>query len=231
MKGLKYILMLNKMQHDELADRVGAAKYSVDRWVSVPNKLIPLEYNNAFIGLFNVPIIYLEQELTSKSLAYIIENLNDFGAITGLEYLLRMNDIQSQELSNKLGLNSANINNWIKSKQPIPTKYTIALTELFNVPKKYLQKTLTKEDIEFLFLNDNTNVDINKMREEPIVKVKKVNKKDVVINLLSEDVINKLKEVAQEADLRVEYQAAKIIMDYFRNRDEDKEEKIRTDKI
>lgn len=70
--------------------------------------------------------------------------------MVGLEYILKLYDIQHQELSEKLGIRRQNINLWIKSKQNISKKYLPTLAEMFGVDEEYFQKEL--DDIDKLII-------------------------------------------------------------------------------
>lgn len=51
----------------------------------------------------------------------------------GLEYLLKIYDIQHMELAEKLGIKKQNITMWIKGKQKIPEKHMPIMQEIFGV--------------------------------------------------------------------------------------------------
>lgn len=66
----------------------------------------------------------------------------------GLDYILKLWDIQQDELAKRLGIKKQNINYWVTGKRNIPKKYLPKLVEMFNIPVEYFQKELT--DIEEL---------------------------------------------------------------------------------
>ncbi|MDQ2088270.1 hypothetical protein RBH29_17745 [Herbivorax sp. ANBcel31] len=62
----------------------------------------------------------------------------------GLEYILRLYDMQHIELAESLGIKKQNINLWIKGKQNIPKKYIPTLKKLFNIESNYFSKELNE---------------------------------------------------------------------------------------
>lgn len=82
----------------------------------------------------------------------------------GLEYVLKLWDMQQDELAERLGIKKQNINYWVTGKRNIPKKYLPKLAEIFNIPEKYFQKELKyyhKERIQLMKLygiNDETQL-------------------------------------------------------------------------
>ena len=75
--------------------------------------------------------------------------------MVGLEYVLKLWNMQQDELAERLGIKKQNINYWVTGKRNIPKKYLPKLVEMFNIPEKYFQKELTyveKEKIQFMKL-------------------------------------------------------------------------------
>lgn len=66
--------------------------------------------------------------------------------LTGLEYVLRLYNMQQLELAEKLGIKKQNINMWLKGKQNIPKKYLPALENLFHIDRDVLSKELSEID-------------------------------------------------------------------------------------
>jgi plasmid maintenance system antidote protein VapI len=66
--------------------------------------------------------------------------------LIGLEYILRLYNIQHVELAEKLGIKKQNINMWVKQKQNIPKKYLPVLEELFGVESNYFSREITEID-------------------------------------------------------------------------------------
>lgn len=66
----------------------------------------------------------------------------------GLEYVLKLWDMQQDELAERLGIKKQNINYWVTGKRNIPKKHLPKLVEIFNIPQVFFQKELT--DIEEL---------------------------------------------------------------------------------
>ena len=60
----------------------------------------------------------------------------------GLEYILKVYDIQQKDLAEELGIKKQNINLWIKGKQNIPKKYLPVLSKKFDISEEYFQKEL-----------------------------------------------------------------------------------------
>jgi plasmid maintenance system antidote protein VapI len=68
----------------------------------------------------------------------------------GLEDILRIWEMQHQELATKLGIKKQNINLWISGKQAISKKYLPILSEMFGVSEEMFQRELT--DLEKLYI-------------------------------------------------------------------------------
>lgn len=204
MNGLGYILMLNNMQHYELANKLGIKKQRIDRWTIGDN--IPLNYNESFLKLFNVPITYLTGELTKKNLTYILSHIKNYGEMIGFAYILKVYNIQSQELAEKLGINSTNINMWRKEIQSIPQKYLPILSEIFNVPIKYFKKVLVKEDMEYL-----NRININMKLDNIIVDPER----NITVSLPM-SIFNKLGDLSEYELITSQQLARKIIIDYLK---------------
>ena len=68
----------------------------------------------------------------------------------GLEYILKLYDVQQKELADELGINKQNITLWIKEKQKISRKYLPVLAQRFDIPEKYFQKELTELDKNYI---------------------------------------------------------------------------------
>ena len=64
----------------------------------------------------------------------------------GLEYLLDINNMQSKQLAEMLGVGKATVSSWINQKRLISTKHYEKLKEIFKVPEEYFQKELTELD-------------------------------------------------------------------------------------
>lgn len=64
----------------------------------------------------------------------------------GLEYLLDINNMQSKQLAEMLGVGKATVSSWINKKRLISTKHYEKLKEIFKVPEEYFQKELTELD-------------------------------------------------------------------------------------
>ncbi|MDZ5038213.1 helix-turn-helix domain-containing protein [Clostridium perfringens] len=64
----------------------------------------------------------------------------------GLEYLLDINNMQSKQLAEMLGIGKAAVSSWINKKRLISTKHYEKLKEIFKVPEEYFQKELTEID-------------------------------------------------------------------------------------
>lgn len=64
----------------------------------------------------------------------------------GLDYILKLWDMQQDELAKRLGIKKQNINYWVTGKRNIPKKYLPKLVEMFKLKEDYFQKELT--DIE-----------------------------------------------------------------------------------
>nr|WP_321026986.1 helix-turn-helix domain-containing protein [Clostridium neonatale]DAW05997.1 MAG TPA: helix-turn-helix domain protein [Caudoviricetes sp.] len=78
----------------------------------------------------------------------------------GLEYVLKLWDMQQDELAERLGIKKQNINYWVTSKRNIPKKYLPNLTDIFNIPSEYFQKELEdldKEKIQMMKLYSTNN--------------------------------------------------------------------------
>lgn len=65
----------------------------------------------------------------------------------GLEYILKLWDMQQDELAKKLEIKKQNINYWVSGKRNIPKKYLPVLSEIFGgLNEEYFQKELTELD-------------------------------------------------------------------------------------
>ncbi|EOU1879655.1 helix-turn-helix transcriptional regulator [Clostridium perfringens] len=64
----------------------------------------------------------------------------------GLEYLLDINNMQSKQLAEMLGVGKATVSSWINKKRLISTKHYEKLKEIFKFPEEYFQKELTELD-------------------------------------------------------------------------------------
>lgn len=67
----------------------------------------------------------------------------------GLEFLMKLHNINSSDIAKELGLTRKSINNWFKCRSKIPKKHLGKLSSLFDVKEHCLQKELNvKEKIE-----------------------------------------------------------------------------------
>ena len=62
----------------------------------------------------------------------------------GLEYVLKVFEIQQKDLAEELGIRKQNITLWLKGKQNISKKYLPILSEKFDLPEEYFQKEITE---------------------------------------------------------------------------------------
>lgn len=62
----------------------------------------------------------------------------------GLEYIRKLYDDTTITLAEKLGVTNAVISQWENGKKPIPDKRLDELSALYNVPKDYFSRELTK---------------------------------------------------------------------------------------
>lgn len=62
----------------------------------------------------------------------------------GLEYIRKLHNDTTITLAEKLGVTKGLISQWENGKKPIPDKRLDELSALYNVPKDYLSKELTK---------------------------------------------------------------------------------------
>lgn len=62
----------------------------------------------------------------------------------GLEYIRKLYDDTTITLSEKLGVTKGLISQWENGKKPIPDKRLDELSALYNVPKDYFSRELTK---------------------------------------------------------------------------------------
>lgn len=109
----------------------------------------------------------------------------------GLEYILKLSNIQHSDLAKELGIKKQNINMWIKCKQNIPIKHIPKLVLIFSIEGKYYQKELTdtdKIDIQIQKLSNDLEV---KEREKEIQF--SIRNQDLIqIPVYDNDEINKL---------------------------------------
>jgi len=68
MIGLEYILNLNKLAQQELADELGIRKQNISRWVS-NERSIPKKYLSGLSVRFDMPVEYFNKELEQTDMA------------------------------------------------------------------------------------------------------------------------------------------------------------------
>lgn len=104
----------------------------------------------------------------------------------GLEYLLDINNMQSKQLAEMLGVGKATVSSWINKKRLISTKHYEKLKEIFKVPCDYFQKELTKFDqIELQKIKiDNDKLRLLKERKMCMLnnKIKNIDKTTIILD-------------------------------------------------
>lgn len=84
--------------------------------------------------------------------------------IIGLEYILKINNIQYQDIANELGIDKQNITFWITEKRQITKKYIPILSKRFKISEIYFQKTVNDFDkliIQQAMLKNKLSKNIN----------------------------------------------------------------------
>lgn len=98
----------------------------------------------------------------------------------GLEYMMKLNDISQQEISNKLMIKRQNIDSWIRTQRNIPNKYISKLAEmLVDAPEIFngeLERLIQKE------LNDLDKIQLQKIKLFNDCRKLNLIPKDVKIN-------------------------------------------------
>lgn len=126
----------------------------------------------------------------------------------GLEYILRLYNLQHIELAEKLGIKKQNINLWVKQKQNIPKKYLPVLEELFGVEIDYFGRELTeieKLEIQKEKLKKDLNPVIKKHEEQ--FEIGEVN--DIVAKpIYDKEEINTIEREIQKAKLVSKFKEA-----------------------
>lgn len=104
----------------------------------------------------------------------------------GLEYLLDINNMQSKQLAEMLGVGKATVSSWINKKRLISTKHYEKLKEIFKVPEEYFQKELTELDqIELQKIKiDNDKLRLFKERKMCMLnnKIKNIDKTTIILD-------------------------------------------------
>lgn len=62
----------------------------------------------------------------------------------GLEYIRKLYGDTTSSLADKLGISNVNISHWETQKKPIPEKRLEELSKIYDIPKKFFSKELTK---------------------------------------------------------------------------------------
>lgn len=104
----------------------------------------------------------------------------------GLECLLDINNMQSKQLAEMLGVGKATVSSWINKKRLISTKHYEKLKEIFKVPEEYFQKELTELDqIELQKIKiDNDKLRLFKERKMCMLnnKIKNIDKTTIILD-------------------------------------------------
>lgn len=66
----------------------------------------------------------------------------------GLEYILKLYNVQQNELADELGIRRQNINIWLSGKQDVSKKHLPALSKKFHIPEEYFQKEINETDMQ-----------------------------------------------------------------------------------
>ena len=131
----------------------------------------------------------------------------------GLEYILRIYNMQHIELAERLGIKKQNINLWIKGKQNIPKKYLPILEELFGIKKEYLIKELNeieKLEIQKEKLKKDLNPVIKKHEQQ--FSIGEVN--DLIeVPIYDKEEINTMERTIEKAKLISRFKEAMDIVD------------------
>ena len=153
MIGLKYLLVMNNIKHEELAKKLGIKSQRIDIWVRTFNAdPIPIIHEKILVNLFNIPFKIIQKELNIEDMLYIYNHNSEHPKMIILRYMLFIYNISNEELADKLDIRKENISKWSHSGAIITEKYGDILFNIFGVSIEYLQKELTREDI-FYILN------------------------------------------------------------------------------
>jgi transcriptional regulator with XRE-family HTH domain len=147
MNGLKYILIMNGMGYEDLANRLGVKKQRIDLY-TVGKQPIPINHAETLLDLFNIPIEILNKELTKEDLLYILDHNEDHANMIGLKYIMMVCDIRNQDLADWFGISKENVSRWAIGDSSIPLKYKNVISHMLNLPVIYLEKELNRKDIK-----------------------------------------------------------------------------------
>ena len=223
MNGLNYILMIHMMEHVELAEKLGVNKTYIDSR-SAGRTSMPPEYNDSLVDIFNIPFYYYNKELNREDMIYILDHTKNCGVITGLEYILKMSDMQNKEFAGILGIHKQTANLWKKRKQGIPEKYLQAISEILGgIPQGYLQKELNLKDLkdilEYVDIKENAVIKEKVIYNKEAKAIYNKEIKESIINKItisiSSDILVKLKKLSQEESNTIKEQIVNIVSDYF----------------